>query len=40
MSKKKFKGKSKKSIELDKQKSLSDIEKTRRKLDAIKGREQ
>lgn len=39
MSKKKFKGKSKKSIELDKQKSLSDIEKTRRKLDAIKGRE-
>ena len=36
---KKFKGKSKKSIELDKQKSLSDIEKTRRKLDAIKGRE-
>ena len=39
MAKKKFKGKSKKSIELDKQKSLSDIEKTRRKLDAIKGRE-
>ena len=39
MTKKKFKGKSKKSIELDKQKSLSDIEKTRRKLDALKGRE-
>ena len=39
MAKKRFKGKSKKSIELDKQKSLSDIEKTRRKLDAIKGRE-
>jgi hypothetical protein len=39
MAKKKFKGKSKKSVELDKQKSLSDIEKTRRKLDAIKGRE-
>lgn len=39
MSKNKFKGKSKKSIELDKQKSLSDIEKTRRKLDALKGRE-
>ena len=39
MAKKRFKGKSKKSVELDKQKSLSDIEKTRRKLDAIKGRE-
>jgi hypothetical protein len=36
---KKYKGQSRASIELDKQKSLSDIEKTRRKLDAIKGRE-
>ena len=39
MAKKKYKGKSKASIEADKKKSLSDIEKTRRKLDAIKGRE-
>ena len=39
MAKKRFKGKSKKSVELDKQKSLSDIEKTRRKLQAIEGRE-
>lgn len=37
--KKRYKGKSKASIEADKKKSLSDIEKTRRKLDSIKGRE-
>ena len=37
--KKKYKGKSKASIEEDKKKSLSDIEKTRRKLQAINGRE-
>lgn len=36
---KKYKGMSKASIAAEKQKSLSDIEKTRRKLDAIKGRE-
>jgi hypothetical protein len=39
MAKKKYKGKSKASIEADKKKSLSDIEKTRRKLQAIQGRE-
>jgi replicative DNA helicase len=39
MAKKKYKGKSKASIEADKKKSLSDIEKTRRKLQAIDGRE-
>jgi len=39
MARKKYKGKSKASVEADKKKSLSDIEKTRRKLDAIKGRE-
>ena len=39
MTRKKYKGKSKASVEADKKKSLSDIEKTRRKLDAIKGRE-
>jgi hypothetical protein len=37
--KKKYKGMSRASIAAEKQKSLSDIEKTRRKLDAIKGRE-
>jgi hypothetical protein len=37
--KKKYNGMSKASIAAEKQKSLSDIEKTRRKLDAIKGRE-
>ena len=37
--KKKYKGMSRASIEAEKKKSLSDIEKTRRKLDAIKGRE-
>jgi len=36
---KKYKGLSKKAIAAEKQKGLSDIEKTRRKLDAIKGRE-
>ena len=39
MAKKKYKGKSKASIEADKKKSLSDIEKTRRKLQGIQGRE-
>jgi hypothetical protein len=39
VARKKYKGKSKASVEADKKKSLSDIEKTRRKLDAIKGRE-
>jgi hypothetical protein len=39
MTKKKYKGMSKASIAAEKQKSLSDIEKTRRKLDSIKGRE-
>lgn len=39
MAKKKYKGKSKASVALDKKKSLSDIEKTRRKLQAIEGRE-
>ena len=39
MARKKYKGKSKASIEADKKKSLSDIEKTRRKLQAIQGRE-
>jgi len=39
MAKKKYKGMSKASIAAEKQKSLSDIEKTRRKLDSIKGRE-
>ena len=39
MARKKYKGKSKASIEADKKKSLSDIEKTRRKLQAIEGRE-
>lgn len=37
--KKKYKGQSRASIAAEKQKSLSDIEKTRRKLDSIKGRE-
>lgn len=37
--KKKYKGMSRASIAAEKKKSLSDIEKTRRKLDAIKGRE-
>ena len=37
--KKKYRGMSRASIAAEKQKSLSDIEKTRRKLDAIKGRE-
>ena len=39
MAKKKYKGKSRASIEAEKKKSLSDIEKTRRKLQAIDGRE-
>jgi hypothetical protein len=39
MTRKKYKGKSKASVEADKKKSLSDIEKTRRKLQAIQGRE-
>ena len=39
LTKKKYKGKSRASIEADKKKSLSDIEKTRRKLQAIEGRE-
>ncbi len=39
MTRKKYKGKSKASVEADKKKSLSDIEKTRRKLQAINGRE-
>ena len=39
MARKKYKGKSKASVEADKKKSLSDIEKTRRKLQAIQGRE-
>ena len=39
MARKKYKGKSKASVEADKKKSLSDIEKTRRKLQAINGRE-
>ena len=39
MTRKKYKGQSRASIEAEKKKSLSDIEKTRRKLDAIKGRE-
>lgn len=39
MAKKKYKGMSKASIKAEKEKSLSDIEKTRRKLDSIKGRE-
>jgi replicative DNA helicase len=39
MAKKKYKGKSRASIEAEKKKSLSDIEKTRRKLQAIEGRE-
>ena len=39
MTKKKYKGKSRASIEGDKKKSLSDIEKTRRKLQALEGRE-
>jgi hypothetical protein len=39
LTKKKYKGKSRASIEADKKKSLSDIEKTRRKLQAIQGRE-
>lgn len=39
MTRKKYKGKSKASVEADKKKSLSDIEKTRRKLQAIEGRE-
>jgi hypothetical protein len=37
--KKKYKGMSRASISAEKQKSLSDIEKTRRKLQAIEGRE-
>jgi len=37
--KKKYKGMSRASIAAEKQKSLSDIEKTRRKLQAIEGRE-
>ena len=37
--KKKYKGMSKAEIAAEKQKNLSDIEKTRRKLDSIKGRE-
>jgi len=37
--KKKYKGMSRASIAAEKQKGISDIEKTRRKLDAIKGRE-
>ncbi len=36
---KKYKGLSKEAIAAEKQKNLSDIEKTRRKLDALKGRE-
>ena len=39
MAKKKYKGQSRASIEAEKKKSLSDIEKTRRKLQAIDGRE-
>jgi hypothetical protein len=39
VARKKYKGKSKASVEADKKKSLSDIEKTRRKLQAINGRE-
>jgi replicative DNA helicase len=39
MAKNKYKGKFKASVALDKKKSLSDIEKTRRKLQAIEGRE-
>jgi hypothetical protein len=39
LTRKKYKGKSKASVEADKKKSLSDIEKTRRKLQAIEGRE-
>jgi len=39
LTRKKYKGKSKASVEADKKKSLSDIEKTRRKLQAINGRE-
>ena len=39
MAKKKYKGQSRASIEAEKKKSLSDIEKTRRKLQAIEGRE-
>ena len=39
MTRKKYKGKSKASVEADKKKSLSDIEKTRRKIQAIQGRE-
>jgi hypothetical protein len=39
LTRKKYKGKSRASIEADKKKSLSDIEKTRRKLQAIQGRE-
>ena len=39
MAKKKYKGMSRASIAAEKQKSLSDIEKTRRKLQAIEGRE-
>ena len=37
--KKKYRGMSRASIAAEKQKSLSDIEKTRRKLQAIEGRE-
>jgi len=39
MAKKKYNGQSRASIEAEKKKSLSDIEKTRRKLQAIDGRE-
>ena len=39
MAKKKYKGQSRASIEAEEKKSLSDIEKTRRKLQAIDGRE-
>jgi len=39
MAKKKYKGQSRASIEAEKKKSLSDIEKTRRKLQAIDRRE-
>lgn len=39
MAKKKYKGQSRASIEAEKKKSLSDIKKTRRKLQAIDGRE-